>query len=217
MKVQIVPTLLTHSLEEFKEKLELIAPHFNLVQIDCMDGRFVANKTFFEVDKVKSLKSKVDYELHLMVKNPLAVVKKWERYKKVKKVIFHYEAMKNDEAVFDLIKYIQKKKIQAGLAIKPLTPVNKIIKFLPVLDLVFLLGVEPGWGGQTLQSEVLNKAKLVRLKYPKLDIEIDGGVNLENIPRIIHSGVNIISAGTLIFQAEDIKATIKQIRDLIKN
>lgn len=216
MKVQIVPTLLTHSLKEFKEKLDLIAPHFNFAQIDCMDDKFVANKTFYEVDKVKSLKSKVDFELHLMVNNPLAVVKKWERYKKAKKIIFHYEAMKSDEAVLELIKYIQKKKIQAGLAIKPQTPVNKIIKFLPALDLVFLLGVEPGWGGQTLQSEVLNKAKLIRLKYPKLDIEIDGGVNLENIPRIIHSGVNIISAGTLIFQAEDIKATIKQIKDLIK-
>ena len=150
-----------------------------------------------------------------MVNNPLTVIKKWQSYKKVTKIIFHYEAMKDDEAVFELIKYLQKKKKQVGLAINPQTPVNKIIKFLPELDVVFLLGVQPGWGGQELKNEVLNKAKLIELKFPKLDIEIDGGVTLENIPRIIQSGVNIIAAGTMIFKSDDIKDTIKQIKENI--
>lgn len=217
MKIQIVPTLLTHSFKEFKDKLELISPYFNLVQVDCMDNKFVKNKTYYDLAKIKTLKFyKGDYELHLMVNNPLTVIKKWERFKKLKKVIFHYEAMKDDQAVFDLIEYIKKKKKQVGLAINPETPVNKIIKFLSELDLVFLLGVKPGWGGQELKKDVLNKAKLVQLKYPKLDIEIDGGGNLENLEKIIDSGVNIIAAGTMIFGAEDVEKRVKEVKEVIK-
>ncbi|MFC1598895.1 hypothetical protein ACFL2U_02740 [Patescibacteria group bacterium] len=216
-KIKIVPTLLTHSLAEFKDKLGKSEKYFSLVQIDIMDKKFVDNKTYFDLEHIRKIKSyKGDYELHLMVKNPLAVIKKWERFKKVKKIIFHYEAMKDDTAVFDLIKYLQKKKILAGLAINPETPVNKIIKFLPELDLVFLLGVEPGWGGQLLKSDVLNKAKRIRLQYPKLDIELDGGVNMNNLPRIINSGVNIIAAGSLIYTSPDIDKTIAQIKKLEK-
>jgi len=173
----------------------------------------VANKTFADVVKIKTFKTyKGDYELHLMVNNPLTIIKKWEKYKKVRKIIFHYEAMKDDNEVFELLNYIKKKKLQVGLAINPQTLVSKIIKFIPELDLIFLLGVDPGWGGQNLQSQVLNKAKRIRLQYPKVDIELDGGVNLENIPRIIQSGVNVIAAGSMIFNSPDIDKTLSQIK-----
>jgi len=217
MKNQIVPTMLTHSLKEFQEKLELIGSHFDLLQIDCMDNKFVQNKTYCDADKIRKIRTfKGNYELHLMVSNPLAVIKKWQSYKKVKKIIFHYESMKDDQAVFDLIKYIQKKKIEVGLAINPETDLTKIKKFLPEIDTVLLMAVEPGWGGQTLNPDILNKAKLIRLQYPKLNIEIDGGVDLENMSRVLDSGVNIISAGSMFFKSENIKETIKQAKELIK-
>jgi len=215
MKVKIVPTLLTHSFAEFKDKLKKVEKYFSLVQIDCMDNKFVKNKTFYEVNKVKSLKYKGDYELHLMVLDPGEEIKKWEKFNKVKKMIFHYEAAKNDDEIFNLIGYIKKRKFKVGLAINPETPVKKIEKFIPSLDLVFLLGVKPGWGGQILKPSILNKAKFLRKNYPRLDIEIDGGVNLKNIKQVALSGVNIISTGTLIFKSENIKQTINQIKGLI--
>ena len=211
-RIKLVPTLLTHSFAEFKDKLKKIENSFSLVQIDVMDNKFVKNKTFYQANKVKKLRTRVNYELHLMIKEPLKEIKKWQDYKKVKKIIFHYESVKNDQQVLDIIKYIKAKKIKAGLAINPETKLIKIEKFLPEIDLLFLLGVKPGWGGQTLKPVVLNKAKQVRKKYPKLDIEIDGGVNLNNLSQITKSGVNIIAAGTMIFKSQDIKQTIKQIK-----
>jgi len=212
-RIKIVPTLLTHSFTEFKEKLKKVEPFFNLVQIDIMDNKFVKNKTFYEVHKVRKLKSyKGFYELHLMTLEPLKIIKQWERFKKVKKIIFHYEAMKNDQEIFDLIEYIQKKGIKAGLAINPETPFKKFEKILPKVDVIFFLGVNPGWGGQTLKQSVLNKVKQVRKKYPKLDIEIDGGVNMQNIKKAKDAGVNIISAGTMLFK-DDIKTVVKEVKD----
>lgn len=213
-KIQIVPTLLTHSLKEFKDKLKKIDKHFPLVQIDIMDNEFVDNKTYYNFERIRKIRTKADYELHLMVADPQKEIKKWEKFKKVKKVIFHFEALKNDDEIFDLIKYLKSKKIKAGLAINPETSVSVLEKFIPKLSLVFLMGVEPGWGGQKLKPIVLDKARYLRKKYPKLDIEIDGGVNIDNLPAIKKSGVNIISAGSMIFNSDDINKKINQILNI---
>lgn len=214
--IKIVPTLLTHSFLEFKDKIKKVERYFSLVQIDIMDGKFVKNKTFSDLIKIKKIKTPVMYELHLMVKKPLNEIKKWEKYKKVKKIVFHYEAIKNEREIRELIEYLKSKKLNVGLAINPETQLEKIRQFIPKINTLFLLGVVPGWGGQTLKPLVLNKAKFARKKYPKLDIEIDGGVNLENLEKIIDSGVNIIAAGTMIFGAEDIEKRIKEVDKLIK-
>lgn len=215
-KIQLVPTILSQTFAEFEEKLHKVENLFKLIQVDCMDNKFVKNKTFYDVKKIKTLKSyKGDYELHLMVKDPLKVIKEWQSFKQLKKVIFHFESFKKDDQVWELLKVLKKKRFEIGLAIKPETSASQIIKFLPELDLVFLMGVAPGWGGQELQPETLNKARLIRLKNAKIDIEIDGGVNLENIPKIVQSGINIISAGTMIFGAEDVGAVIKEFDGLI--
>ena len=210
MKVKLVPTLLTSSFAEFKDKLEKLDDYFDLVQIDCADGEFVKNKTFYDVDKIKGLIFNADLELHLMVLNPLKEIKKWQNYKKVKTIIFHYEAVKNDKKILGLIDYLKKYKIKAGLAINPETPTEHIIKFLPILDLVLVLGVEPGWGGQTFQPKVLNKIKEIRKAFPKIDIEVDGGVNLGNAREIVQAGANILAAGTLLTNG-NINKIIKEI------
>src|SRR4030042_1508546 len=187
MKVKLVPTLLTQSFTEFKEKLEKLDEYFDLVQIDCADGEFVANKTFFDQEKIKSLSPGVDFELHLMVKEPIKVIKKCQNNRRVKRIIFHYEAVKNDKKILGLIDYLKKLKIKAGLAVNPETKFEQFKKFLPILDLVLVLGVNPGWGGQEFQSIVLSKIKQIRKAYPEIDIEVDGGVNLENAEEIVRA------------------------------
>jgi len=207
-KIQLVPTLLTQSFAEFKSKLEKLDEYFDLVQIDCADGEFVKNKTFFDIDKIKSLIFSADLELHLMVNDPLKVIKKWQNFKKVKKIFFHYEAVKNDKKILGLIDYLRKHKIKVGLAVNPETKFEIFKKFLPILDLILILGVEPGWGGQKFQPKVLNKIKEIRKAYPKLDIEVDGGVNLENAGEIINAGANILAMGEALSRPNDIKRAL---------
>jgi len=212
MKVKLVPTLLTSSFAEFKEKLEKLDDYFDLVQIDCADGEFVRNKTFYEIDKIKGLIFNVDLELHLMVKDPLKIIKKWQNYKKVKKIFFHYEAVKNDKKILGLIDYLKKLKIKAGLAVNPETKLEEIRKFLPILDLILVLGVEPGWGGQEFQPKVLDKIKEIRQSFPKIDIEVDGGVNLENAGEIVKAGANILAAGSLFGNLRNVNSLEKLIK-----
>lgn len=215
-KIQLVPALLTYSLTEFKDKIKLVENNFSLAQIDMMDNKFVKNKTFYDLNKIKGVRTKVNYELHLMVNDPEKVIKKWQNFKKVKRIIFHYESMRNDQAVADLIDYIKNNKIKAGLAINPETGFKKFAKFLPQLDLIFIMGVKPGWSGQSLQLKVLDKVRKIRKLYPELDIEIDGGVNLKNLKKVVKSGVNILAAGSMIYSSEDIEANIKQAKKIIK-
>lgn len=216
MKVQLVPTLLVYSFFEFKTKLKLCEPFFSLVQIDIIDGKFTKNKTFFDYEKIKSLKTPLFYELHLMVLNPQKFIKKWENFKKVKRIIFHYESFKNDEEVSRLIGYLKKRKINFGLAVNPETNFSQFKKFLPDINLIFILGVIPGWPGQKFQKKVLKKIKKIKKTYPKIDIEIDGGVNLKNIEKIVKSGVNIVSGASLFFKSKDIKETINQIKKIVQ-
>ena len=196
MKVKIVPTILTSNFTEFKKRLKAVEPFFKLVQIDCADGKFVGNRTFYDKSEVRRMKSEVNYELHLMVKEPLREIKKWVDYKKVKSVIFHYEAVKNVKGILEIINYLHKKGIKAGLAINLETKVEKITKLLPLLDLLLVMGVNPGWGGQKIKLEVVkSKVNKLRKLFPKLDIEVDGGVNLQNAGQIIKAGVNILAVG----------------------
>jgi len=214
MKVKLVPTLLISTFAEFKVKLAKLDEYFDLVQIDCADGEFVENKTFYDIDKIKGLFFNADLELHLMVKNPLKVIKKWQNYKKVKKIFFHYEAVKNDKKILGLIDYLKKRKIKAGLAVNPETKLEQFKKFLPILDLVLILGVKPGWGGQEFQPKILKKIKEIRKAFPKLAIEVDGGVKLENAGEIVKAGANILAAGNLILKTKNIESLILKIQKL---
>ncbi|MCX6744895.1 MAG: hypothetical protein NTX82_05205 [Candidatus Parcubacteria bacterium] len=215
MKVKIVPTILTQDFAEFKMRLKLVESFFKLVQIDCADGKFVKNKTFYHARKVKSLKSKVNYELHLMIKDPLKEIKKWATYRKLRRVIFHYEAVKNSRDILSIIDYLQKKRIKAGLAINPETKIEKVIKLLPLIDRLLIMGVNPGWGGQAIQLKVVKyKVHKVRGLFPKLDIEVDGGVNLENAGQIVKTGANILAIGKALSSDIVIKNFITKIYNL---
>ncbi|MCX6740201.1 MAG: hypothetical protein NTZ49_03170 [Candidatus Parcubacteria bacterium] len=195
MKAKIVPTILTQSFADFKKRLKALEPFFKLVQIDCADGKFVKNKTFYDKFGICNLKSEIYYELHLMVREPLREIKKWVGFKKIKSVIFHYEAVKEKE-ILEIITFLHKKGIKAGLAINLETKVEKIARILPKLDVILVMGVKPGWGGQKISLKVVkSKVSKVRKMFPNLDVEVDGGVNLKNAKELIQSGANILAIG----------------------
>lgn len=182
--------------------------------IDVMDGKFVSNKTVDKMQQYIDILSGITntpIEVHLMVKD----VKKYIDIfipNNPTKIIFHAKALKNSEEVFKMIEYIKDNNIQVGLALNPEDSIDSIKEFIPKIHQVLVMTVNPGQGGQNLIPECIKKAKELKeyLDSQNLEtqIEVDGGVNLQNIKEIASSGVDIAVAGTAIVNAVDMNYVI---------
>ena len=107
---------------------------------------------------------------------------------------------------------MREREVNVGIAIKPNTSVEEIIPYLDDIDLVLVMLVEPGFGGQTMIEECLEKVKKIRRMRPNIDIEVDGGVNLENSKALIDAGASILVSGSTIFNSADIAKTVKALK-----
>ena len=182
--------------------------------IDVMDGKFVSNNTVDKMQQYIDILSGITntpIEVHLMVKD----VKKYIDIfipNNPTKIIFHAKALKNSEEVFKMIEYIKDNNIQVGLALNPEDSIDSIKEFIPKIHQVLVMTVNPGQGGQNLIPECIKKAKELKeyLDSQNLEtqIEVDGGVNLQNIKEIASSGVDIAVAGTAIVNAVDMNYVI---------
>ena len=182
--------------------------------IDVMDGKFVSNNTIDKMQQYIDILSGITntpIEVHLMVKD----VKKYIDIfipNNPTKIIFHAKALKNSEEVFKMIEYIKDNNIQVGLALNPEDSIDSIKEFIPKIHQVLVMTVNPGQGGQNLIPECIKKAKELKeyLDSQNLEtqIEVDGGVNLQNIKEIASSGVDIAVAGTAIVNAVDMNYVI---------
>ena len=182
--------------------------------IDVMDGKFVSNNTIDKMQQYIDILSGITntpIEVHLMVKD----VKKYIDIfipNNPTKIIFHAKALKSSEEVFKMIEYIKDNNIQVGLALSPEDSIDSIKEFIPKIHQVLVMTVNPGQGGQNLIPECIKKAKELKeyLDSQNLEtqIEVDGGVNLQNIKEIASSGVDIAVAGTAIVNAVDMNYVI---------
>lgn len=185
------------------------------VHIDIMDGKFVPN-TSFESRVIKDINVDIVKDVHIMVMDPLNASKEYLDLG-ADILTFHYEACSNDEEVIKTIELIHSYSKKAGLSIKPCTEVDSIIKFLPLIDLVLVMSVEPGKGGQKFMMEATDKIKQLSsyIKENKLNvlIEVDGGINKETGKLCIDAGVDVLVAGTYIFKAENYKERIDSLKE----
>ena len=185
MEVQIIPTILVPTFDEFAGQIEKLKK-FPLVQIDVMDGEFVDNKSFEEIEKINELKNPPDFELHLMVRHPLMEMEKWSKIKNIRRVIFHIESEDNPTAVLDKIGGLC---WQAGIALNPETPLSAVEPCLNRLSEVLFLTVHPGHRGATFIPAVENKIKeFVKIKNRPL-CAVDGGVSKNNIVELKNLGL----------------------------
>lgn len=207
MKIQIIPTILVKSFSEVKEKIEMVEGLTDWIQLDIMDGVFVKNRTWDKPEDLKKINTKIKLEAHLMVQEPEKVIDKW--LKNVDRVIVHFESKIKD--LEKLIKTAHDRRKQIGIAINPETNCRVIAPFLEKIDLVLFMAVQPGWGGQMFEPEVLDKISALREVWPKGDIGVDGGVNDKNAKEILAAGANILCAGNYIFKNKDIKKAIRQL------
>ena len=181
-----------------------------LLHIDVMDGHFVPNISFGPV-VYKGLKKQLDmiFDVHLMIDNPRFYAAKFvEAGADI--ITFHLEAVKDS---YEMINYLKQLGVKVGISIKPKTNVESIEKYLPFLDIILVMSVEPGFGGQTFMESAIEKIQVlndlrIANKYTYL-IEVDGGINQQNASLCKNAGCDIVVAGTYIFKAIDREKTIK--------
>lgn len=211
MKTIISPSILSAdfaNLERDIKKVEKAGADW--IHVDVMDGHFVPNITI-GVPVVKSIKkvTSLPLDVHLMIENPQKYVKDFKDAG-ADIITFHIEAVKNVLEVVDLIKSTG---VKAGLSIKPKTKPEEIFEFLPYLDLVLVMTVEPGFGGQEFMHDCAQKIPLIRQNAKEdLIIQVDGGIN--NITGHICTslGANSLVAGNYIYKSDDIAKAIKTLR-----
>lgn len=210
--MKIVPAILAKNKAEFKKEWQKIAPFFHYVQIDIMDGQFVSYKNNIPAKDIKEITAQHDLEIHLMVQDIPKYITAWENLANVKKIIWHYEAVQDKEALLCLNDYLKKNKIKTGLAINPETPINKINKVAKYFDTIQIMGVKPGAQGRTFHTNSINKIKSLKKKYPRQKIAIDGGVDEKNFKLLKKAGVDIIALGHYLQKSPDIKQAIKNLK-----
>lgn len=189
------------------------------LHFDVMDGHFVPNITFgAPVLKCVSKIHKMVNDVHLMIENPIKYIPDFAKAG-ADIITVHYEAFSNDEDVFAAIELIHSFKKKAGLSIKPATPADKIFKFIPNLDLILVMTVEPGFGGQKFIESCLPKIMELRnrrdfLNCPDCLIEVDGGINNETAKKVADFGADILVAGSYLFGRKDTEFRIAMLRSL---
>lgn len=213
MKIEIIPAILVKTRKRLIKELKDVHKDVKTVQIDIMDGKFVRNTTIMASD-FKGVKKKIKYEIQLMVKNPADHI---VNFKKIKSntIIFHIESQKNKTEVLDLIKKIKKYKMKVGIGLNPKTKVERIKLFFKKIDLVLIMTVNPGAGGRRFIPSMLKKVRKIRRWNKKIDIEVDGGINQDNIHQCVEAGANKLVIGSAIFKKNNIHKAIKSIKSKI--
>lgn len=187
--------------------------------IDVMDGKFVEKDTYQKMLEYSSYIRRISnlpIDVHLMVEDVKSGV---EDFSSVEPniITFHLEACKSKEEVMENIRAIKDVGAKVGISVKPNTPIEKVYEYLPYIHMCLIMTVEPGKGGQTLITDMLEKISTLK-KYVdendlEIDIEVDGGINLKTAPRVKEAGANILVAGTAILVASDYSIIINELKE----
>lgn len=215
--IKIAPSVLAcdfSNLEKEVKDIELAGA--DMVHLDVMDGMFVTNISF-GLPVIQSLRKKTDmfFDVHLMIVEPERYIERFISEAGADLVTFHIEATKNPMKCIEIIKNMGKK---AAVSVKPDTPIEEIYPYLSLCDMVLVMTVEPGYGGQALIPHTLEKVKKLKEEIVRrgldVDIQVDGGINEKNVKDAINAGANVIVAGSSVFKATDRKGAIDNLRCL---
>ncbi len=209
--VKIAPSLLSADFANLATEIKkLQSAGADMLHFDVMDGCFVPNLTF-GASIIKSVKkiSSLPFDVHLMIANPDDKVEWFAPYADI--LTIHYEASNNPQAT---LKKIKELGCKSAVSLKPQTPATVLAPLLDYLDMVLIMTVEPGFGGQAFMREQLQKVTAVKqmIKEREILIQVDGGINVQTAPFAISAGADILVAGTSVFQNGDYQRNIKALR-----
>lgn len=217
MVYKISPSILAADVSRFGEELAAVSEAgADYIHIDIMDGMFVQNISF-GVPVVEGIRKCVDtfFDVHLMVHEPIRYIRDFAEAG-ADGITVHVEACEDLEATIDEIHNHGKK---AAVSIKPRTDIDIILDILPKVYMVLVMTVEPGYGGQKIRRDTFDK--IIRLRQYieehnlDVDIEVDGGVDLENVKEVLDAGANVIVAGTKVFHG-DVEENMKNFRKILE-
>lgn len=214
--IKIAPSILSADFSKLGQQVQLVEEGgADLLHIDVMDGHFVPNITIGPL-VVKSIRpgSKLPFDVHLMIENPEKYIEDFVKAG-ADIITVHWESTPHIHRCIQMIKNFG---IKAGVSLNPATPLNVLDYVLDDIDMVLLMTVNPGFGGQAYMPAVTKKIQLLRKKITEegrnIDIEIDGGANLDNIYDITKAGANIIVAGSAVYNSSDVAETISKFKSL---
>lgn len=206
----IIPTVITNDINVLKRKFTQIRSITEWMQIDIVDGKFANNTTImpFEIDIDFG---EVKVEVHLLTVDPENYIKDCASLP-AQRIIFHLESTDNP---VETINQIKKYGVEVGLALNPDTSVSEIEGYLNKVNIVTIMSVSPGFGGQRFIPETLEKIKTLRKISDFIKIEVDGGINLSNIEAISNAGTDYFVVGNAIFDSTDPKKALQQLSALL--
>lgn len=209
--MKLIPTVFADNKKDFDNRFNKLVKISKNIQIDFMDGLFVSARSIPLSQMPDFKKYKNNFEAHLMFSNPINHLEKL-RQAGFKKIIFHVETKKPEKT----IELIKKEKLIPYLAINPETPVEKTFPYLSRIKGVLFMGVHPGKEHQKFISSVYKKIKLLRSVNKAVRIQVDGGVNFQNVKKFKELGVDFINSGSLISESENPKEVFAKLNSVVK-
>jgi len=212
--IKVAPSILSADFRNLEAEIRKVEEAgADLIHIDVMDGHFVPNITIGPL-VVKACRkiTQLPLDVHLMIENPDRYIPDFAQAK-ADIITVHVEASKNLEEDIELIK---QNNARPGVVVNPATPIESVFPFLDKIAMVLIMSVNPGFEGQKFMPEVLPKIKKLKAQSSKLkinlDIEVDGGINLETAKEVVKAGANVLVAGSAIFYAPDYQTVIQKMK-----
>ncbi len=212
--IKVAPSILSADFSKLGEEIiKIDQAGADMIHIDVMDGHFVPNLTL-GAPIVKALRTvtKLPFDIHLMINNPENLIDDFIAAG-ADIITIHIEAANH---LHRLVQKVKSSGVKVAVSLNPATPLNTLEEILPELDMVLLMSVNPGFGGQSFIPATLNKIarlkEMIDAKKLKIDIQVDGGINLETAPKANKHGANILVAGSAVYGSNDIKGTIAQLK-----
>lgn len=212
--LKIAPSILSADFSKLGEDVKMLDKSgADWIHIDVMDGLFVPNISF-GIPVIKSIRkvTSLPFDVHLMIEKPDRYIEDFAK-SGADIITIHYEA---DKHLDRTVNYIKSFGIKAAVALNPATPVESIKHLLPTLDMVLIMSVNPGFGGQKYIKYCSDKIRELRSLSDKVNknllIEVDGGVTMENVEEIIKCGTDVIVAGSAVFKGGNIEKNIRDLR-----